>query len=133
MSISTPMKSNVIIDHEFLDCPLRFDDRILLANLLPLDMLDFDLILGMDWLTSHRATIVCHERKVIFGDLFKPEFVYFGSQPSRTIKIISALKARTWLSPGCAGFIVSIKDTSIESPSIDSIRIVLKLDLRGWL
>ncbi|PWA83488.1 reverse transcriptase domain-containing protein [Artemisia annua] len=61
MSISTPMKSNVIIDHEFLDCPLRFDDRIRPANLLPLNMLDFDLILGMDWLTSHRATIVCHE------------------------------------------------------------------------
>ncbi|PWA74052.1 hypothetical protein CTI12_AA259190 [Artemisia annua] len=85
------VNSSVIIDHEFIDSPLRFDDRIRLANLLPLDMLDFDLILGMDWLTSHRATILCHERKVIFGDLFKPEFVYFGSQSFRTIKIISAL------------------------------------------
>ncbi|PWA90290.1 hypothetical protein CTI12_AA101280 [Artemisia annua] len=63
ISISKPMKINVTIDQEFIDCPLRFDDRIRPANLFPLDMFDFDLILGMDWLTSHRATIVCHEWK----------------------------------------------------------------------
>ncbi|GKG63951.1 reverse transcriptase domain-containing protein, partial [Tanacetum coccineum] len=47
----------MLIDHEYVNCPLRFDDRIRPANLLPIDMLDFDVILGMDWLASHRATI----------------------------------------------------------------------------
>nr|GEZ76810.1 retrotransposable element Tf2 [Tanacetum cinerariifolium] len=44
------------------------------------DMHDFDIISGMDWLTKHRATIVCHTKSVIFGDLDKFEFVYQDSQ-----------------------------------------------------
>ncbi|GKG46984.1 reverse transcriptase domain-containing protein, partial [Tanacetum coccineum] len=42
------------------------DDRIRPANLLPIHMFDFDVILGMDWLASHRATIDCYARTVIF-------------------------------------------------------------------
>ncbi|GJW37780.1 putative reverse transcriptase domain-containing protein, partial [Tanacetum coccineum] len=36
-------------DHEYQNCPLRFDDKIRFANLLPLEMSDFDIILGMDF------------------------------------------------------------------------------------
>nr|GEY29083.1 uncharacterized protein [Tanacetum cinerariifolium] len=60
--ISTPMKNHTLIDHEYVNCPLRFDDRIRPANLLPIHMFDFDVILGMDWLASHRATIDCYAR-----------------------------------------------------------------------
>nr|GEV93735.1 hypothetical protein [Tanacetum cinerariifolium] len=50
---------------------------------------------------EHRATIVCHTKHVIFGDLNNHEFVYHGSQPGKPIKIISALKARALISHGC--------------------------------
>ncbi|GJU27726.1 putative reverse transcriptase domain-containing protein [Tanacetum coccineum] len=63
-------------DHEYQNCLLRFDDKIRFANLLPLEMSDFDIILGMDWLAEHRAPIVCHTNRVIFGDLNNPEFIY---------------------------------------------------------
>ncbi|GJS48438.1 zinc finger, CCHC-type, retrotransposon gag domain protein [Tanacetum coccineum] len=33
--ISTPMKNHMLIDHEYVNCPLRFDDRIRPANLRP--------------------------------------------------------------------------------------------------
>nr|GFC88507.1 RNA-directed DNA polymerase like [Tanacetum cinerariifolium] len=68
--ISTPMKNHTLIDHEYVICLLRFDDRICPANLLPIHMFDFDVILGMDWLASHRATIDCYARTVIFGNVF---------------------------------------------------------------
>ncbi|GKB97641.1 putative reverse transcriptase domain-containing protein [Tanacetum coccineum] len=51
------------------------------ANLLPLKMSDFDIILGIDWLTEHRAAIDYHTKRVIFGDLNNPEFIYHGSRP----------------------------------------------------
>ncbi|GJU42484.1 zinc finger, CCHC-type, retrotransposon gag domain protein [Tanacetum coccineum] len=81
---STPMKNHMLIDHEYVNCPLRFDDRIRPANLLPIHMLDFDVILGMDWLASHRATIDCYARTVIFGNVRQPEFVYHGSSPLKS-------------------------------------------------
>ncbi|GKB05371.1 reverse transcriptase domain-containing protein [Tanacetum coccineum] len=43
--ISTPMKNHMLIDHEYVNCPLRFDDRVRPANLLPIHMFDFDVIL----------------------------------------------------------------------------------------
>ncbi|GKA60712.1 putative reverse transcriptase domain-containing protein [Tanacetum coccineum] len=66
----------VFSDHEYQNCPLCFDDKIRFANLLPLEMSDFDIILGMDWLAEHRALIVFHTNRVIFGDLNNPEFIY---------------------------------------------------------
>nr|GEZ50307.1 reverse transcriptase [Tanacetum cinerariifolium] len=79
LSIFTPMMNSVIISHEFRNCPLRVGDDIRFANLLPLEMSDFDIILGM--LTEHRATIDCHLKRVIFGDLNNLEFIYHGSRP----------------------------------------------------
>ncbi|GJZ36249.1 DNA/RNA polymerases superfamily protein, partial [Tanacetum coccineum] len=43
LSISTTMKSLVIIDHRYQNCPLRFHDKMRSANLFPLDMNDFDI------------------------------------------------------------------------------------------
>ncbi|GJX39721.1 putative reverse transcriptase domain-containing protein [Tanacetum coccineum] len=75
------MRNFVVINHVFEHCPLRVSDNIHSANLLPLEMSDFDIILGMDWLTKHRATIDCHTKRVIFGYLNNPEFIYHGSRP----------------------------------------------------
>ncbi|GJR48197.1 putative reverse transcriptase domain-containing protein [Tanacetum coccineum] len=110
--------------HEYVNCPIRFDDRIRPANLLPIHMLDFDVILGMDWLASHRATIDCYARTVIFGNVRQPEFVYHGSSPLKSVKLISAMKARTLISHGCQGFLASVMDTSLESPNIENLSVV---------
>ncbi|GJS57331.1 putative reverse transcriptase domain-containing protein [Tanacetum coccineum] len=121
--ISTPMKNHMLIDHEYVNCPLRFDDRIRPANLLPIHMLDFDVILGMDWLASHRATIDCYARTVIFGNVVNLEFVYLGSSPLSPLKLSLAMKARTLISHGCQGFLASVMDTSLESPNIENLSV----------
>ncbi|GJU23559.1 retrovirus-related pol polyprotein from transposon TNT 1-94 [Tanacetum coccineum] len=81
LSISTPMGNIVVISYEFKNYPLSVGDNIRSANLLPLEMSDFDIILGMDWLTKNRATIDCHLKRVIFGYLNNLEFIYHGSRP----------------------------------------------------
>ncbi|GJT47861.1 putative reverse transcriptase domain-containing protein [Tanacetum coccineum] len=122
--ISTPMKDSARITHVYRDLPLQFDDKIRSVNALPLDMCEFDIILGMDWLAAHRATIDCHSRRVIFGDIHAPEFIYHGSLPGKPMKIISALKARTLLSHGCEGFLATIHDTTSDVSSIHDQPIV---------
>nr|GFB49036.1 putative reverse transcriptase domain-containing protein [Tanacetum cinerariifolium] len=118
------MKNHTLIDHEYVNCPLRFDDRIRHVNLLPNHMSDFDVILSMDWLASHRATIDCYARTVIFGNVRQPEFIYHGSSPLKSVKLISAMKARTLISHGCQGFLASVMDTSLESPNIENLYVV---------
>nr|GEU69524.1 putative reverse transcriptase domain-containing protein [Tanacetum cinerariifolium] len=65
--------------------------KIRSANLLPLEMSEFDIILG-NWLTEHRATINCHTNRVIFGYLNNPEFIYHGSRPASFILKVSSCR-----------------------------------------
>ncbi|GJT58365.1 putative reverse transcriptase domain-containing protein [Tanacetum coccineum] len=83
LCISTPMKDSARITHVYRDLPLQFDDKIRSVNALPLDMCEFDIILGIDWLAAHRATIDCHSRRVIFGDIHAPEFIYHAEPISK--------------------------------------------------
>ncbi|GJS66294.1 putative reverse transcriptase domain-containing protein [Tanacetum coccineum] len=54
----------------------------------------------------------------------QPEFVYHGSSPLKSVKLISAMKARTLISHGCQGFLASVMDTSLESPNIENLSVV---------
>ena len=47
-------------------CPLTLSYLKMPADLLVMEMNDFDIILGMDWLSEHHAFIDCKEKKVIF-------------------------------------------------------------------
>ncbi|GJW92860.1 retrotransposon protein, putative, ty3-gypsy subclass [Tanacetum coccineum] len=56
--ISTPMKNHMLIDHEYVNCPLRFCDRVVLRNLLPIHYVrTLMLFLGMDWLASSELPV----------------------------------------------------------------------------
>nr|GEX56922.1 putative reverse transcriptase domain-containing protein [Tanacetum cinerariifolium] len=95
LCISTPMQDSVRITHVYRNLPLWFDDKIHAINALPLDMCEFDIVLGKDWLTEHHAMIDCRSYRVMFGDIHAPEFNYHGSIPEKSMQIISALQARS--------------------------------------
>ncbi|GJY05151.1 putative reverse transcriptase domain-containing protein [Tanacetum coccineum] len=87
--------NSACITHVYRDLPLQFDDKIRSVNALPLDMCEFDIILGIDWLAAHRAMIDCHSRRVIFGDIHAPEFlIYHGSTGGKIYEDHFRLKAR---------------------------------------
>nr|GFD27905.1 reverse transcriptase domain-containing protein [Tanacetum cinerariifolium] len=58
---ATPIQFALLMDVDTQESvvELQFDDKIRPVNALPLDMYEFDIILGMDWLTEHHATIDC--------------------------------------------------------------------------
>nr|GFB31221.1 putative reverse transcriptase domain, aspartic peptidase domain protein [Tanacetum cinerariifolium] len=126
LCISTPMQDSVRITYVYGNLPLQFDDKIRAINALPIDMCEFDIILGMDWLTEHHDTVDCRSYRVIFGDIHAPEFIYHGSLPGKSMQIISALQARTLLSHGCEGFLATIHDTTSDAPSIHDQPIVFE-------
>nr|GEY50777.1 putative reverse transcriptase domain-containing protein [Tanacetum cinerariifolium] len=119
LCISTPMQDSVRIAYVYRNLPLQFDDKIRAISAFLLDMCEFDLILGMDWLTEHHATIDCHSYRVIFGDIHAPEYTYHGSLPGKPMQIISALQARTLLYHGCEEFPDVFPD---ELPGIPPVR-----------
>ena len=52
------------VDQIYRDCELEISWILLTVDLQVMDISDFDVILGMDWLTAHRAVIDCDRRRI---------------------------------------------------------------------
>nr|GFA67148.1 hypothetical protein [Tanacetum cinerariifolium] len=77
LCISTPMQDSVCITHVYRDLLLQFDDKIHAINALPLDMCEFDIILGF-LATIHDTTSdvpSIHDQPIVFEfqDVFPDE------------------------------------------------------------
>ena len=53
--VHTPIGESVIIEYAYLDCELEIDNVVLLVDLLPLVLIEFDVILGMNLLSKYPA------------------------------------------------------------------------------
>ncbi|GKA19843.1 putative reverse transcriptase domain-containing protein, partial [Tanacetum coccineum] len=54
----------VEIDKVIKGCKLEIEGHVFDIDLIPFGHGSFDVIIGMDWLSNHKAEIVCHEKVV---------------------------------------------------------------------
>ena len=64
--VSTPVGDTLMTNLVLKSCIPCIKGRELSANLVLLDMHDFDVILGMDWLASYHVTVHCFKKEVVF-------------------------------------------------------------------
>ncbi|GJT24089.1 putative reverse transcriptase domain-containing protein [Tanacetum coccineum] len=81
----------VEIDKVIKGCKLEVEGYKFDINLIPFGSGSFDVIIGMDWLSNHKAEIICHKKKqeemVVVRDFLKvfPDDLS-GLPPSREIE-----------------------------------------------
>ncbi|XP_022154299.1 uncharacterized protein LOC111021593 [Momordica charantia] len=121
--VSTPSGSVMISSQMVKVGWLSFDGQKLGARLIQLDIRDFDVILGMDWLATNQASINCSKKEVSFQLPFGWSFMFKGVTGG-VPRIVSALRARHLLQGGAWGFLASVVDTHNVTPSIDSVHVV---------
>ncbi|XP_043811986.1 uncharacterized protein LOC122723547, partial [Manihot esculenta] len=93
--------------------------RYLPADLVVLELTDFDVILGMDWLSTYDATLNCRDKVVSVRDQGGSECVFRGDRRGTPRGLISALQARRMLRKGCQGFLAYVRelDSQVREPS----------------
>ena len=57
LHVSSPLGTKEIIDRICRGCELEISGILLTVDLRVIDMSEFEVILGMDWLTAHRVVI----------------------------------------------------------------------------
>ena len=62
--VSSVLRTRVSVQRICRNCELEISGIILTVDLRVMDMTEFDVILGMDWLTAHRVVIDCDRRRV---------------------------------------------------------------------
>ena len=64
LHVSYPLGTRVRIDHICWDCELEISGILFMVDLRVMDISNFDVILGMDWLTAHQVVIDCDSRRI---------------------------------------------------------------------
>ncbi|CAL9021354.1 unnamed protein product [Prunus brigantina] len=83
----------------YRDSMVLMGDVFTEADLIPLEMVDLDIILGMDWLAKHHASIDCFRKEVVI----------------RTMTAIRLLKK------GCSGYLAHVIDTRDNGFKLEEI------------
>ncbi|XP_070017049.1 uncharacterized protein [Nicotiana sylvestris] len=88
-------------------------------------MVNFDVILGIDWLSAPSYTILdFHAKTVTLAMPGVPRIEWRGLSDYAPSRVISYLKAQRMVGKGCLSYLAFVRDVSAETPSIDSLTVV---------
>ncbi|XP_028103088.1 uncharacterized protein LOC114302283 [Camellia sinensis] len=124
LCVSSPSGEPMVCASIYFACEILIRDVWVDANLLPLDMAYFDIILGMDWLSKYHATIDCVSKQVTFQLAGQSEFIFKGQRVVSPPYLIYVMKACKLLQKGCQGYLCSILGEQPVDRGIDAIPIV---------
>ncbi|GKC35148.1 putative reverse transcriptase domain-containing protein [Tanacetum coccineum] len=71
------------IDKVIKGCKLEIEGHVFDINLIPFGSGSFDVIIGMDWLSHHKAEIICHEKEIKFLIELVPGTMAIAKSPYR--------------------------------------------------
>ncbi|GJZ40204.1 putative reverse transcriptase domain-containing protein [Tanacetum coccineum] len=84
----------VEIDKVIKGCKLETEGHIFDINLIPFGSGSFDMIIGMDWLSNHRAEIICHKKVVRIPLLGGKVLRVIGERPEEKARQLMSAKAK---------------------------------------
>ncbi|KAL0562072.1 hypothetical protein IC582_002522 [Cucumis melo] len=124
LSVSTPSGECMLSKEKVKACQIEIAGHVIEVTLIVLDMLDFDVILGMDWLAANHASIDCSRKEVTFNPPSLASFKFKGGGSKSLPQIISAIRASKLLSQGTWGILASVVDTREADVSLSSEPVV---------
>ncbi|XP_033513357.2 uncharacterized protein [Nicotiana tomentosiformis] len=122
--VATPVGGSLLAEYVYRACQIQVEGRDTLADLIVLDMVDFDMLIGMGWLSSCYAMVDCHAKIVKFEIPNKPSFILKGGQVPETCKVVYFMKDQRLLKKGCFGLLAIVNDTRKETVSIENVLVV---------
>ncbi|GJX80785.1 putative reverse transcriptase domain-containing protein [Tanacetum coccineum] len=79
---------------------LEIEGHVFDINLIPFGSGSFDVIIGIDWLSNHKAEIICHEKVVRIPLLDGKVLRVLGEKPEEKMRKLKKIEFRIELIPG---------------------------------
>ncbi|TYK14495.1 putative polyprotein [Cucumis melo var. makuwa] len=122
--ICTPVGDVLLVSEVLLDCEVVVEGLCMLVDLLPLELQALDVILEVDFLFTHYASMNCHRKEVIFRKPSSTEVVFRGERKIIPTSLISALKVEKLLRKGCTAFLVHVVEVQQEKLKPEDVPVV---------
>ena len=88
---------------------------------MPMPIGSFDVIIGMDWLSTHRAEILCHEKSIRLPVPNGEALIIYGDKSGKNLKVISCTQTHKYLHKKCRAFLAHIVDRKRKTKEIKDI------------
>ncbi|KAG8490124.1 hypothetical protein CXB51_015779 [Gossypium anomalum] len=126
--VSNPLGKCMIVDKVCKKCPLMIWGHYFSADLMLLPFDEFDVILGMDWLTLHDAIVNCKE-KVIEFKCENCETLRVESDKSEALSsVISSMSAQRYLRKGYEAYLTYVINTKEVEKKVESVPVVCEFE-----
>ena len=93
-------------------------------NLIVLDLLKFDVILGINWLAIYHAMLNYYMKVVKFDPIGETSFMVQCHQSLTPCNLISTFIARRLLRKGYQGFLVLVRYVKVHAGNFESVPVV---------
>ncbi|KAF5804296.1 putative nucleotidyltransferase, Ribonuclease H [Helianthus annuus] len=94
-----------------------------MANLYPMNLVGFDVVLGMDWLIANKASILCDQKTIQLKSPRGEKISIKGDKPFRSTKFISVMKTASCIREGSIVYLISII-TNTKGKEVKDIPVV---------
>ena len=122
--VSMPAGGFVLVNTVVRSCPVVVEGVTLYADLVVIDLREFDVILGMDWLASNHALVDCQTKEVMVEVNGQMKTVIVGERKVIPNCLISVVTAFNLIKEGCEAYLASVHDTMKVSPGVLDVPVV---------
>ncbi|XP_070054390.1 uncharacterized protein [Nicotiana tomentosiformis] len=114
----------VITDHVYRSCVVTIRGYETRVDLLLLNMVYFEVILGMDWLSMHHSILDSHAMTLTLAMPGLPSQEWRDSLSHTPSRVISFLKAQRIVENRCLEYLAFVRDVSIDTPTVELVQVV---------
>ena len=119
--VTNPLGHSVIVNRVYRDYPIRIREYEFPRDLIELSFKEFDVILGMDWLSRHQVMVDCRMKRVTLRTLNEDEVTFIGERSNHFSNVIFTPTARKMMQKGCEAYLAYVIDTVKARSSVSDI------------
>ena len=93
--VTNPLRHSVIVNRVYRYCLIKIREYEFPGDLIELSFREFDVILGMDWLSRHQVVVDCRMKRVTLRTPSGKEVTFIDERSNPLSNVIFATTART--------------------------------------
>ncbi|KAL5797318.1 hypothetical protein ACOSQ2_002138 [Xanthoceras sorbifolium] len=119
--VSNPIGQSVVVNRVYRNCPIRIQECEFPGDWMELPFHEFDVILGMDWLTRHKVVIDCELKRVTLRTVDGAEITMVGERRDFLSNVIPATTACKLIRKGCEAYLAQVVNSKKVNSKIQKI------------
>ncbi|KAK4395955.1 Transposon Ty3-G Gag-Pol polyprotein [Sesamum angolense] len=124
LCVSMPAGGVILVNTVVRSCPVIVEGVTLYANLVVINLIEFDIILGVDWLYCDHALVDCQTKEVAVEVSGQMKTIIMGERKVIPNCLIYDVTAFNLIKEGCEAYLASVHDVTKVSPGVSDVPVV---------